>query len=186
MTRNILAFLGMPGSGKTEAIEYVRKTYGFPKVYFGDITFDEMRRRQLETTPENERLVRESLRNEYGEDYYAREVVRRIQALSNEPCILVESLYSWTEYETLKLAFGDIFTTITVHAAPPLRYARLSNRKERPLTREEAMNRDIAQLKRLDQGMPIALSDIVISNDTDLEHFHEKIDAALKTILKEC
>lgn len=178
----IIAVLGMPGSGKTEAISYIGQKYGWPKVYFGSVTFDELRRRGLEVNPKNEQLVREDLRNRYGEDYYAKKVIEKLEDFSDEQVVLLESLYSWTEYHTLKMRFGDDLVTLTVHASPRIRYRRLATRKERPLTEEEAKNRDIAQLRRFDQGMPIALSDFVLVNDGTMEVFCEKIDRMLSEI----
>ena len=58
-TRHIVAILGMPGSGKTEAIEYLEAKYHFPKVYFGQITIAEVEKRGLAVNPINERNVRE-------------------------------------------------------------------------------------------------------------------------------
>lgn len=180
--KKCIAFLGMPGSGKTEAIAYAQEKYSCPKVYFGQITFDEMKKRELEPTQANERLVREELRDTFGEDHYAQEIVRRIEGLGDVPLVLIESLYSWTEYEVLKKRFGDQFCTVTIHAAPAVRYARLAQRKERPLSQEEAEARDIAQLKRLDQGMPIALSDRVIENDSSVEELHRRVDEVMENL----
>ncbi len=180
--RRYIAFLGMPGSGKTEATTYVQRKYSCPKVYFGQITLDEMKKRGLEPTQDNERVVREDLRDRFGEDYYAQEIVRRIESLEDVPTVLIESLYSWVEYEVLKKRFGDRFFAITIHASPATRYARLAQRKERPLDREKAEARDIAQLKRLEQGMPIALSDRVIENNGTVEELHKRIEEVLESL----
>ena len=180
--RKYVAFLGMPGSGKTEATAYVQGKYSCPKVHFGQITFDEMKKRGLEPTQENERAVREDLRDRFGEDYYAQEIVKRIELLGNVPMVLVESLYSWVEYEVLKKRFGERFFAIAIHASPAIRYDRLARRKERPLSREEAESRDIAQLKRLEQGMPIALADRVIENNGTVEDLYKRIDEVLESL----
>lgn len=60
--RKIISIQGLPGSGKTEVINYLMKKYGWPKVYFGEVTFDEVRRRGLEINEKNERAAREGLR----------------------------------------------------------------------------------------------------------------------------
>ena len=85
----IVAVLGMPGSGKSEAIEYLVKKYGWPKIYFAQPTFDEMERRGLERNQANERLVREDLRNLHGEDFYAREAVKKVEALTDADIVLL-------------------------------------------------------------------------------------------------
>ena len=48
MNRVILAVVGLPGAGKTEAAKYVMEKTGWPKVYFGQITLDEVKSRGLE------------------------------------------------------------------------------------------------------------------------------------------
>ncbi len=80
------------------------------------------------------------------------------------------------------MRFGDDLVTITVHSSPRMRYSRLATREERPLTEEEARNRDISQLRRFDQGMPIALSDMIIENESTLETFQSHLDEAIQRI----
>jgi dephospho-CoA kinase len=182
MPQKIIAILGMPGSGKSEAIHYLEEKYGWPKVYFGEVTFDEMQRRGLERTQANERLVREDLRNLHGEDYYAREVIKKIEAIGDAPIVLVESFYSAPEYRVFKERFGDGFLTITIHARPSLRHRRLATRPERPLSKTEAEERDWAQLNRLTQGTPIALSDHMIVNEDDITSLRERLDEVVRAI----
>ena len=181
----IVAVLGMPGSGKSEAIEYLMAKHAWPKVYFGDVTFDEMKRRNLERNQANERLVREDLRNLHGDDYYAQEVVKKIEALGDVPVVLVESLYSGDEYRVLKQHFRERFSTIAIHARPSLRHERLIHRPVRPLTLQESEERDWAQLNRLTQGTPIALADYMIVNEGELAELQAKLDAAVEIITHE-
>lgn len=183
--QKIIAVVGMAGSGKSEAIEYLMGKYHWPKVYFGDVTFDEMNRRGLDRNQANERLVRENLRNIYGEDYYAREVIKKIEALEGVPQVLVESFYSAAEYRVFKEQFGGAFLVVAVHACPSVRYARLMTRPNRPLvTVEESEERDWAQLTRLTQGTPIALADYMIINEGTKEEFCRVLDQVIAKIEK--
>ena len=68
--KRIIAIVGMPGAGKTEAAEYLA-TYGIPFVRFGEITEEEVKKRGLKLTPENERIVREAIRKENGMGAFA-------------------------------------------------------------------------------------------------------------------
>ena len=61
----VIAIVGMCGSGKSVASDYYINK-GYQKVYFGGVTMDELKRRGLEVNPENEKKIREELRNEYG------------------------------------------------------------------------------------------------------------------------
>ena len=180
----VIALLGMPGSGKTEVIEYLMEKYAWKKVYFGEVTFDEMEARGLAPTQANERLVREDLRALHGKEYYAKKVVEKLEKLSEEKVVLVESLYSWEEFLVLKDRFGENLFTIAVHSSPKTRYARLLNRPKRPLTLEEARSRDYAQIVNLSQGGPIAMADFVLVNEGTKEKLQDEVDKVTENILK--
>jgi dephospho-CoA kinase len=173
----------MPGSGKSEAIEYLMARYAWPKIYFAQPTFDEMERRGLERNQANERLVREDLRNLHGDDYYAREAVKKVEALSDAEVILLESFYSAPEYRVFHDRFKDDFLMIAIHARPSIRHKRLLVRPERPLTLQESEERDWAQLNRLTQGTPIALADYMVVNEGELSELQTKLDAVVEHIM---
>ncbi len=179
----VIALLGMPGSGKTEVIEYLMQKHQWKKVYFGEVTFDEMKLRGLEPIQANERLVREDLRALHGQDYYARKVIEKLEMLSGEDVVLVESLYSWEEFLVLKDRFGESMTTIAVHSSPKTRYARLLHRPDRPLTLEEARSRDYAQIVNLSQGGPIAMADFVVINERGRDELQTKVDEVIRGIV---
>ena len=54
----IIAIVGMSGSGKSVAVDYLTSK-GYPKVYFGGMILNEMERRGIEITPDNEKDFRE-------------------------------------------------------------------------------------------------------------------------------
>ena len=66
----LLAFVGMPGSGKSEATSYFAKK-NIPYVRFGDVTEDELLARNLSVNAQNEQHIREDLRKKFGMDVYA-------------------------------------------------------------------------------------------------------------------
>ena len=65
----VLAIVGMCGSGKSVACDILEKK-GYKKVYFGGVTLDELKKAGLEDTPENEKMMRESLREKYEDIDY--------------------------------------------------------------------------------------------------------------------
>ena len=174
--QKIIAVLGLPGSGKSVVIDYLIKEHNWPKIYFGEVTFDEMRRLNLEINEKNERRVREGLRKEFGELVYAKRVAEKIAKLKNAPVILLESLYSWQEYLFLKKKFGEKFKTIAVYASPEKRYVRLKNRKTRPLNLKEAQSRDYSQIENLQQAGPIAMADYLVVNESTKKELYLKIN----------
>ncbi|KKS65301.1 MAG: Dephospho-CoA kinase-like protein [Parcubacteria group bacterium GW2011_GWC1_43_12] len=182
MSKKIIAILGLPGSGKSEAINYLIKKYNWPKVYFGEVTFDEMRARRLEINEKNEREVREDLRAKYGQLHYAKQVIKKIEDLPSD-VVLVESLYSWPEYLEFKNKFGDNFIAITVYSSPKTRYERLGKRSVRPLTPEEGKSRDYSQIENLTQANPIAIADYTVINEDSLEYLYRQLDQIIKNLL---
>ena len=176
MIKNIIALVGLPASGKTEAVNYLMNKNNWPKVYFGSITFDEMKARGLEVNEQNERIVREDLRLKHGVLYYAEEIIKKIKKIDKAETILVESLYSWDEYLQFKKEFGDTFKVIAVYASPATRYARLVNRPTRPLTPKEAQGRDYAQIVNLAQAGPIAMAEFMVRNEGSIEDLYHQLD----------
>jgi len=76
----------------------------------------------------------------------------------------------------LKNKYGDKLIVVAVYASPKTRYHRLSKRKIRPLTHEEAQTRDISQIENLHTGGPIAMADFTIINESSIEEFKLNIN----------
>jgi len=178
----ILAVVGLPGSGKTEAINYLMEKYKWPKVYFGDVTFDEMKIRGLDINEKNEKFVREDLRKLYGQLHYAKKVIEKIKNLKEVRKILVESLYSWEEYLEFKKEFGADFKVLAVYSSPNTRIKRLGNRPHRPLTEAEVTSRDYSQIENLHQGGPIARADFTIINEGEKDELCSGIDRVISEL----
>jgi dephospho-CoA kinase len=178
----VVSIVGMAGSGKSEVARVFEKS-GFKKIRFGDITDEEIRKRRLGLNEENERNVRQQLRKEHGMAAYAKLNLPKINVLLKSSDVVVDGLYSWEEYTLLKSRYGDDFRVVAVWASPKMRYARLSKRKVRPLTVEEAVGRDIAELESTNKGGPIAMADFTIINESslaDLERETKKVISALR------
>ena len=84
--------------------------------------------------------------------------------------VVVDGLYSWSEYKFLKDAYGDRLKILAVNAPREIRYARLGKRETdelmrgRPATREQAESRDYAEIENIEKAGPIAIADIIIDN----------------------
>jgi dephospho-CoA kinase len=176
----IIAFVGLAGAGKSSAVEYLtRKDY--PKVSFGSVVLEAMTKVGLEHTAENEKVFREALRAREGKDFIAKSIISQINVLekSGQHRIIADGIYSWTEYKTLKSAFPGELIVVAIIASKHLRHRRLNVRPIRPLTDNEANQRDWAEIENLEKGGPIAIADYSIVNDSDLENLHDQIDQIL-------
>lgn len=178
----LLAIVGMPGSGKSEATAYLEKK-GLPTIRFGKITDEGVLSLGLPLTPENERMFRKKIREEIGMAAYAIKSKSKIDSfLDKNDIVVIDGLYSWEEYKYLKEEYQNLLL-IHVYTEPHIRYKRLSNRAVRPVSIDEARQRDIAELEELNKGGPIAIADYLIENNTgNITELHQKIDSLLKRL----
>src|SRR4030066_2274204 len=121
----VISIVGMAGSGKSEVAKVFERS-GFKNIRFGDITDEEVKKRGLELNEENERRVRQQLRQEHGMAAYAKLNLPKIDALLKSSNVVVDGLYSWEEYTLLKSRYGDDFHAVAVWASPKTRYGRLT------------------------------------------------------------
>jgi dephospho-CoA kinase len=177
-----LALVGMPGAGKSVCAEYLQER-GFFKFRFGSIVVNEVARRGWLLTPEHERIIREEFRLHEGMDAIAKRALPILrQALTEHATIIIDGLYSFSEYKTLRRELGAELIVVAVVSARRLRYARLSSRVERPLTPEEAERRDYQEIEKLEKGGPIALADYTLLNDGTPEDLLVSLDALVQSL----
>ena len=170
----IFAVVGLPGSGKSEVVKELEDA-GYSKIYFGGLTLEVLKERSMEVSEANERKVREQLRVENGMEAYAKLNLSKIIKLTTKgKDVVIDGLYSWEEYTFLKSKLASM-RVIAVYAPPSLRYDRLSNRPTRPLSREKAESRDVAQIEKLHQAGPIAMADFTIINTSKLSNLKNKV-----------
>lgn len=144
----------------------------------------------MEVNEANEKKVREGFRKEYGMGAFATLNIPKIdQALCNSD-VVVDGLYSWSEYKILKDKYGGDMHIVAVYAPPELRYTRLENRavagdekqRFRSFTKEEAKARDYAEIENIEKGGPIAMADFTIINTGTIEELKEQVNEILKRI----
>jgi dephospho-CoA kinase len=178
----LVSVVGMTGAGKSE-VARVFEGNGFTRIRFGDLTDEEMRKRDLEPNEENERFIRELLRQEQGPAAYAKLNQPRIEQALKSSDVVIDGLYSWEEFIYLKALYGESLYLVAVWSSPKTRYGRLRGRASRRLTAEEAMSRDRAEIEHIGKGGPIAMADFTIINESSLENLKreaERIIAALR------
>ncbi|MBE6552306.1 MAG: dephospho-CoA kinase [Ruminococcaceae bacterium] len=174
----ITAVVGMCGAGKSEVTKVFLEE-GYEKVYFGGVTMDVLEKRGLEKNEQNERSVREELRKTYGPAAFAILLVDKIRDLSEKGNVVLDGLYSWSEYKILKEEFPEL-TLLCVTVDKELRYERLAKRPIRPLTKEQARSRDLSEIENIEKGGPIAFADVTLSNNGTLEELYEKVRGFIK------
>jgi len=175
----IIAIVGMPGSGKSLVSSYLRDK-GFPTIRFGEIIVGEVEKRGWEVNPHNEQTVREDLRRRLGMDACVRLSLETIRGyVARQQVLIIDGLYSFSEYKTLSREFADKLIIIAVFTPKELRYRRLASREERPLRREEAIERDFMEIERIEKGGPIAMADFTLINDGTREQMIGEVENLL-------
>lgn len=166
----VIVFVGMPGAGKSVCVEYM-ESKGLPSVYFGGITLDEIKRRGMDINEASEKFVREDIRAKEGKGAYAVRIISQIEELfeKGQKIVVVDGLYSWTEYKIFKGSFGKKAVIIAVVSPRKERHKRLLTRKVRPLTEAEVSARDYAEIENLEKGGPIANADYFLANEGSVE-----------------
>ncbi len=177
----IVAVVGMCGSGKSVATELFEK-YGYQKVYFGQVTFDILKERGIDRTAESEQMIREELRASGDKGIYAKIYLPKIRELFKNGNVVIESMYSWSEYKYVKQEFGDAFSVLCIATDAPLRYARLQERDYRGQTKEESMKRDYTEIENIEKGGPISIADHCITNNADIETFKLEVEQYIKNL----
>lgn len=183
MQPKVIAFVGMPGAGKSVCVEYMEKR-GIPSVYFGGITVDEVKARGMEVNETNENFVRQDIRAKEGKGAYATRMINKIESFTDEghDKIVADGLYSWTEYKVFKERYGDNVTIIAITSPRHLRHERLSKRPVRPLTEQEVTSREYSEIENLEKGGPIANADYTLVNDDTPERMLTKLDQILQEV----
>jgi dephospho-CoA kinase len=177
----VIAIVGMAGAGKSE-VARVFEEDGFKKVRFGDVTDEELKSRGCEPNEDNERRIRQELREKHGMAAYAKLNLPRIDSCLKSSNVVVDGLYSWEEYTLLKERYGKRLSMVAVWASPATRHARLAHRGERPRTPREAVSRDKSEIENVNKGGPIAMADFTIVNEASLEALRKEAGRVLTAL----
>ena len=176
----LIAIVGMCGSGKSVATEYFEKE-GYKVIYFGGVTMQKLKEKNIEITEANEKAMREGLRKEYGMGAFAIILLSEIEKALKEGNVVLDGVYSWSELKILEDKFKNI-KVLSIITDKSIRYERLSKREVRPLTNIEARNRDIAEIENLEKGGPISFADFYVCNNGTLDEYNKNLKNIKKQI----
>lgn len=181
----LLAIVGMSGSGKSVAVEYLTKL-GYPKVHLGNMIYQEMAKRSIERTPDgkSEKAFREMIRKTEGQDWVARQAIAETKDLiaAGQKQIVIDGIYSWTEYRAFQHEFPGALVTIAIVTPKALRYERVAKRPDRPFDAEAIRERDYSEIENMEKGGPIAMADYFILNDGSVDDLQTNLKNILKTL----
>lgn len=168
-----VAVVGMCGSGKSVLCSYFTDL-GWSSVYFGGVAVSQLKKNNTPVNEANERQIREQLRKDLGMGAFAIILKDEILEKLSKGNVVLDGLYSWSEYVILKELLGDDLVILAVVTNSGVRKERLANRPVRPLTAEMVDSRDVAEIENSEKGGPIAKADYyIMNNGTEAELKHQ-------------
>jgi dephospho-CoA kinase len=171
----IIAFTGMPFSGKSEAVK-IAKEQNIPVIRMGDMVWEETKKQNLELNDKNVGTIANNMRKRYGMDIWAKKTIVKIKKIKNTNILVIDGVRNLEEVETFKRKLGNDFLLIAIQVSDKLRYKRAMSRDRKD------DSKDLAKIKERDNreiswglNTVIASADMIISNEGSLEELHNKI-----------
>lgn len=175
----IVGFVGMPGSGKSEASE-VAKSMGLRVVIMGDIIRQDAARLGLEPTDENLGKVGSALREKEGPDIIARRSLDAARR-SGQDLAIIDGIRSKAEVDYFR-SHSDGFKLVEIWTPSEARRMRLASRR-----RPDDGAASPASLKRREgremgwgMGEAIEAADVRICNEGSIEDLRSSVRELLR------
>ena len=115
----LIGIVGMPGAGKTTAIDMILDL-GASVVAMGDVIREEAKSRDLELTRKNLSNIMFSLREKEGPMVVAQRCIPKIDK-AEEDIVIIDGLRSLEEVEFFKEIYSN-FEVILIHAKEKIRF----------------------------------------------------------------
>ena len=171
----IIAFTGMPCSGKSVAVE-IAKDLGIPVIRMGDAVWEETENRGLSLTDEHVGNVANEMRQKHGMDVWAQKTVEKIESLGSPECIVIDGVRNSEEIAYFYNSLGTSFVVIAIRASEYIRQQRALYRKrvDDASNPEDLKQRDEREI-RWGLNEVITNADIEIVNEGTLDEFTQTV-----------
>ncbi len=171
----IIAFTGMPCSGKSEAVQ-IAKNMGINVFRMGDMVWEEVKNRELPLDDKHVGAIADQMRKKFGKDIWAKKTLEKISNYNKIENIVIDGIRNNEEIETFKKKLGKDFIVIAIVASDETRQKRFLKRGREDDSKDiqDLIDRDKREL-RWGLGSVIASADIVIPNENSLENFRKEL-----------
>jgi dephospho-CoA kinase len=172
----VVAFTGMPGSGKSEAVAEAKRR-GLPIVSMGDFVREAVRSQGLAGTDENLGRIATQMRRDHGADYWAQRTCDRVMdTYQDAPLVIIDGVRTLAEIEVFRRRLGTSFHLVAITVPDAVRAERLTKRQR---SDDPADAKLIAQRDQREIGwgilQAIASADTVIDNSPPLSEFRRHV-----------
>jgi dephospho-CoA kinase len=171
----IIAFTGMPASGKSEAVQ-LAKDKGISIIRMGDMVWEETKRQGKPLDSQNVGDVAHSMREKLGMDIWAKRTVEKIRTLKKSSLLVIDGVRNMEEIEYFKKEFGMDFLVIAIDAPDHIRRKRAISRGRVDDSKnlKDLEERDKREIRWGLQKV-IANADIIIPNNGSLKDFKKQV-----------
>ncbi|MGO7668527.1 AAA family ATPase [Rhizobium ruizarguesonis] len=171
----VVGVCGFTGAGKSTALEILQRTTRGQCIYLGQAIFDELDRRGVERTPENQSQVRMELREADGAALARMNLHRIENCLESGKIALVDAVMSPAEYDCLKGSVTCPVHLLHVDASFEIRTARLKRRTGRSMTPQQVEKRDRMEVESLQIDRVFQSKTDRILNEDSIEQFTQSL-----------
>jgi len=180
MIMRIIAFVGMPASGKSEASRVAQRR-GIPVVVMGDAVRDEAERCGLDPNDANIGGLADQLRAAEGMDAIAKRCVPAIRKLcGTADTVVIDGIRGLIEVDRFRCEFGDDFMLVSIDTPIDTRLKRISGRRRSDaITSIESLRARDEREMRWGIVEAIASSDHVIKNTGKLGRFRRDVNSLI-------
>lgn len=178
---NLIIIAGMPGAGKGVLADAFREAK-IPVIVMGDVIRNETKQRGLDPNPASTKEVMLALREKDGLGAVALCCIEDLKA-EKSSIVVIEGCRSIAEIDVFN-EYAENVTIIGIHAAPLTRFQRLKerSREDAPPEWDVFRERDLREIS-VGLGGVIALSDIMIVNESSIEDMEQKAKEIVKRFL---
>lgn len=173
----LIGLTGTNGAGKGEAAAYLEKKR-YEYFSLSDLIREELTKRDEEVTRDNLIRMGNQLREKFGADILARQVMEKIKGKA-----VIDSIRNPKEVEYLRKQKD--FILLSIDAPVELRYERVRQRGriESALNLREFIRKEEEEMTSRKNGQQLrncmSLADITLTNDGTLEDLYQKLEALL-------
>jgi dephospho-CoA kinase len=178
----VIVIVGMPGSGKTEALKIIAEA-GIPVFNMGDVvTKIEPEKRGIKEIDEYvENKIRRDIRKKLGPAAVAVVSTEEVEKMNTE-IVAIGGLHSFPELSYFKEKFGDDLHLIAIASPGETRFKRLSRRGYRKLDKEAFEHREKRYSEDFNIPAIMEQAEYKISNEGSLEDFKKAVEKVLADI----
>jgi dephospho-CoA kinase len=176
----VVCIVGLPGSGKSEALKTIEKM-GIPTFNMGDIVtkIEPARRGIRKVTHDIENEIRQGIRKEHGPAALAVMTAQELEKRGSD-FIVIGGLHTFAEMDYFRDRFRGDFHLVAIKASFETRARRSAFRRNRPMSRGDLEKREMRYREQFDVQELVEQAEFTINN----EGSREKLSASVRELVE--